>query len=101
MVKISEFFADEVRDLDFSEFQLWLKDWHKAGIYRCWLAIDKHKIVGFLTRNECCNCVAIEVLPKYRNQGIGEALCQESKTYFPAYNRNPKFWAAMLKRANS
>lgn len=55
------------------------------------VALEQDTIVGVIGGYDEC-CVAIEVLPSYRRQGVGTALVERSGMFYPIENNAPDFW---------
>ena len=57
-----------------------------------YLAKINDEVVGFLAQGWNEDCILIEVKDKFKRQGVGTALVEQSKAYSPRQNGCPEFW---------
>lgn len=75
---------------------LWWQDFEEADVDSIYVAeTGLGAVVGFQTINPDGLCVAIEVHPDFRGQGIGSMLVEESGCWKPERNEAPGFWEKM------
>lgn len=93
MVEIISFPNDNINPLieECFKFSLMYENYMQK-IETFYLALIDDNIVGFLAQGFNDDCILIEVKDAFKRKGIGTALVEHAKAYYPRQNGCPEFW---------
>jgi GNAT superfamily N-acetyltransferase len=92
-INIIEFANDDINPLidECFKFSLMYANYMDKIEYFYLAEIDD-EYVGFLAKGYNDDCILVEVKDPHKRQGIGTALVEYSKAYYPRQNGCPEFW---------
>lgn len=92
-VDIIHFENDDINPLidECFKFSLMAEN-YMSKIETFYLANVDDEFVGFLAQGYNGDCILVEVKDSHKRQGIGTALVEFSKAYYPRQNGCPEFW---------